>query len=363
MFLKVNNSLLKLIGDPHLGKEFANGVPLNRRGEREFQQRITFVRGLNELIEPDTGRKALLVWCSGDLFDKFTVDNQTIFDVFHMLTDAAYRHPDVTFVIERGNHDVSRNTEEKSSFDILESMCSSIENIIFIQHVEYLTTPEGDNLMFVPYDAFTSASDLVASEYELMKATNNFPKAAFGHWDVEDFGNPHNLVPLTQFGKFCPIVVTGHVHKPSEIEFSMDETEWTTFAKALGDTEATPKGKLIVTGSMMPYSHGEDPKQTFYRTVTLAEYEAAIAADPRAFHDTSLRIKLQTGEEPPTNVDAYQFTWLNPEKEKVDMEAKMEVFSFKELFDECFKINNVSDATRDLWWNKMQEESSDVTQS
>jgi len=64
-----------LIGDPHLGRDFRNGTPLNRRGEREAMQLAQFKE---ELATPDVH----LIVMVGDLFDKPFVP-------LHMITAAA----------------------------------------------------------------------------------------------------------------------------------------------------------------------------------------------------------------------------------------------------------------------------------
>jgi hypothetical protein len=61
----------KIVGDPHLGKVFLNGVPLARRGERERLQRQAFLQALN----PQGARLHIIL---GDLFDRPKVSFETI---------------------------------------------------------------------------------------------------------------------------------------------------------------------------------------------------------------------------------------------------------------------------------------------
>lgn len=330
-------SLLQIIGDPHMGKKFVNGVPLHRRGEREAMQ----LARLQTLLAP-ADRLIKTVVCVGDLFDTFVVTEEVKFTVFHALASAAWAFPEITYIIMRGNHDVSRDTDERSSFEVLESMCGSIPNIIFVNEPEFVRTRDTQEwLAFFPYDAFIPAAELVSSALAIVKE----PIAiAFGHWDVEDFGNPHNLVPIKELLPFTKLIVTGHVHKAQEIALENDS-------------------KLIITGSMLPYSHGEDLTGWLYATVTLLEYELLVAKHPDFFHNKSLRILLGKDEKPPTGVDAFQLTFSRRDEEVGAVEVRMEVFSFKDLFNECFVGNNVTKELTDEYWTRYEGIASDAAKS
>lgn len=337
MLLRLKNkSLVRLIGDPHFGRQFVNGVPLHRRGEREQLQKVTFQTLLNHLYAED-GTKARTCICVGDLFDQFEVDASVVFTVYTLLVEAAYNHPDVDFVILQGNHDVTRNTEAKSSFELLECMLSHMENVLFVRKVEYLMTRDGgETIMFVPYDAFTSAKDLVTAEAQVLRGHEI--SAAVGHWDIEQFSeNTHNLVPIEELKQLTKLVITGHVHSHQ--------------VKDLGD-----EASLLVTGSMLPYSHGEDHSGQYYVTVTLKEYYDAIEKDSGVFHDKSLRVLLADGEEPPLDVDAFQFTYkkVNDKTDAADLEVKMEIFSFKTLYTECMEANGVPKEIQEHYWSRYE---------
>ncbi len=332
MLRVVNNSTVKLIGDPHLGRKFTTGVSLDRRGEREELQRLEFVKNLQE-------GKARTVIIMGDLFDQFRVDNDCLITAYDALAGASWAYPETTYLVIRGNHDVSRNTEVVSSFEILERMLIHRDNIVFISEPTYHMTPEGDTLLLVPYDAFTPASELVQTSLVLNPLAT--VAAAFGHWDKDDFGSPHNLIPTKELSVRTSRAFTGHIHSP------------TVFQRGGVTVE--------VTGSMLPYAHGEDPTGQVYCTVTLAELENQLATSLDSYHDKIVRVLLKPGESPPDKVDALQFTYKYVgESEVAETQVEGELFSFKAIFDECMKTNGVSEDMTKVVWDKYREMNKDA---
>ena len=73
-----------LLGDPHLGRKFVTGVPLDRRGDREKMQMEQFE---DEVIGIPPGRHFHV--CMGDLFDKHTVDNKWVDFAYETYRQAA----------------------------------------------------------------------------------------------------------------------------------------------------------------------------------------------------------------------------------------------------------------------------------
>jgi len=338
MLYKVKNSTIAVIGDPHFGKKFLNGVDLSRRGEREQSQYEDFRNQMTDIGEART------VIVMGDLFDQFRIEIDTLCSVTAIICQAAVSHPDVDYFILQGNHDITRNKETWSSFDLAERMCGFADNIHFVKEIEYHSTSDGsDTLMLIPYDAFTSAADLVSAQ-KFWKL--NEIAAAFGHWDIEDFGHTHNLIPLKELGSMVTDhIFTGHIHTPSE--FSHE-----------GDNGPI---KVTVVGSLQPYTHGEDPTEKYYVTRTLAQYEAAIAADPLAFHNKVLRLYLKDDEQVPDNVDALQFSFKYVDKDnQEEVEVKTETFSFRGLFDESMTENEVPPDVAQGIWNRYEEIASDA---
>lgn len=359
-----NGSLIQVIGDPHFGRKFINGVPLNRRGEREAGQMKLFRSLMNNLVEDgdsDVGvpdREVEAVIMMGDLFDQFKVDNNILLEVYEVIAEASWNHEDVEFFMIQGNHDVTRDNESVSSFEVLARMLNHRANVTFVTTPEYHTTKSGDTIVMFPYDAF----DKSAEAARLAKFWNtSHISAAFGHWDIEDFGNDHNLIPIKELAPIVDYIFTGHVHTPTtwwvtKDGYHMDETIITeTFDKIT---------RIEVIGSMQPYSHGEDPMGKMYVTVDLETYQDAISKHPDWYHNHALRIILKKGEELPLNIDAMQIAYkFVDENEQDEVEAKMEVFSFKTLFDDCLKENNVTDEQIETVWDKYQEKSRDAQEA
>src|ERR1700756_2106597 len=135
---------IKIVGDPHLGKVFMNGVPLARRGERERLQRQAFLQAL----DPQGARRHVVL---GDLFDRPKVSFETIF-----FAAEAYRasDPQVEFFILAGNHDLSRDSTQVSALQLFQMMVPNV-------HVLTKPTRIGDDLLAIPWSPWKSAAQVV----------------------------------------------------------------------------------------------------------------------------------------------------------------------------------------------------------
>jgi len=325
-----------VIGDPHLGKKFTNGVPLDRRGEREAHQYETFRVSLHAAAEESS-----LVVMMGDLFDQYMVEGSDLYETYLIYKEVAEAHPAVRFVLIRGNHDVSRYIARRSSFDILAAMLEKFNNIIVVLQ-PILLKENSDVYLFFPYDAFQSTRELLTGIMRQFTTPGEKYTAIFGHWDIESFGgSDYNLCPfdllaptLVDGGK----IITGHVHE-AQIFTIPDETF-----------------QVIVTGSMLPYSHGEDSNGNIYVTMTLAEFEAA----PISFRDKSVRLLLRPGQVPPDNIDALQISHKYVDDNKVEeTEVRMTNFSFKELFEKVFSEHGLDEEVTNAYWEKYKEKNTD----
>ena len=330
MFIQLKNQVFKLIGDPHLGKEFKNGVPIARRGERERKQFELFKKELNDIHTP-TGARVTAVIIMGDIFDRFFVPDHIKSEVSDMIEFHAANYPDVDYVVIRGNHDCSRDIMEESSFNILQRMLSKLPNVIFVsENYLYNKGKLCPWLMFCGYNEFTPTSEI---DYG-----TNVLDAVFGHWDMQAIGGAdHNLIPLAKLVKITSMIYNGHVHTPS-ITNLMDEAQ------------------VICVGSMMPYSHGEDPTEQIYITRTMEDYLAETLLQGASYHDKVLRLKLKRGEEVPEGLanECLQFSiQYIDEDEKEETEVKMEEFSFEALFKGV--LSEVSEETAEYWWKKYRE--------
>lgn len=337
--LKTTNSILGLVGDPHLGKKFITGVSLDKRGVREALQLTQFKQ---ELM--NTSYHMIIV--VGDLFDKFIIDYETLYSTYLILAEA--NTTGVPIVILQGNHDVSRNVDQKSSLNILQAMSSHLENISIITEIEFRTTRGGETIMFIPYSEFYRSADLVSEELEFSTLK---PTIAVGHWDIESFGgSDNNLIPLKELAGTCNYIISGHIH--TKEEFKVDRQ---------GERHPDGEVSVIVTGSMQPYSHSEDPDGSIYVSMTLEEFDKAITIDKDAFKNKAVRLLLKNNEEPPVEYNCLQLTFKRvDESNKEVVEAKMEVFSFKDLFINALKENNVDDDTINELWDNYLEVSSNA---
>lgn len=314
--MKINEHEVAILGDPHLGRRFVNGVPLHRRGEREKMQEEAFKKSLNDVNGCD------LHVCMGDLFNAFVVPPEVVLFAAEEYRLAAERNPNVTFVVLMGNHDGSRDATKRSSFDLFAEIVDGIENIAVVRDGADVFIRNGLRLAFFPWHPFKTSREIVAE----LPVGGPFD-AVFGHWDIESFGDQevHNILPYDELSEITKLVVTGHVHKPQTFE--------------RGDL------KVVVTGSMMPYAHGEDDGEMF---VTLTLKEALERDDLK---DKCVRILLAEGEELP-DIDCLQLTSKRVvTQEAENLEVEIEDFNFKNLFFEVMADEGVKDDIQKEVWS------------
>lgn len=235
--------MIKILGDPHLGRRWTNSVPLHRRGDRERMVNEQFAKEL------DPG-PALLHVCMGDLFDDPDADLDTIMFAAREYRKAAFNHPKVRFVVIRGNHDEHRDLERTSAFEVFRALLADVENITIVTgwwiHEEHL---------FLGWQPVTTAEELVlsAAQDEAMVDVTT----AWGHWDVDTRSHPHNLIPTRALAELgVTKAYTGHIHLPDT--FKRDGVD------------------VTVVGSMQPYSFSEDAKGELYVTLTLEELKKCL---------------------------------------------------------------------------------------
>lgn len=250
--------IYEYLGDPHLGRKFETGVPLHRRGEREALQFENFRQALlNATAEVHV--------TMGDLFDKFIVPPEVVLFAVSAYREAAEQNPNTTYVILRGNHDVSKNTDKASSWDIFVAFMRDEGNIWTIDD----TPAVYENLLFIPYDPFNydHLEDYLGPEID----------TAFGHFDIVDFGGP-NVAPTELLARHgVKTLVNGHDHLARELD--------------------RHRVHVVVTGSMEPYTHAEDPEGRLYVTVSLGDL---VGLDVR---QKNVRVLLKPGETLPEDLD------------------------------------------------------------
>ena len=333
MLLTIKGKTFNFIGDPHMGKKFSD-VPLHRRGERERMQ-------LDEL------RLQLNTPCDfninvGDLFDTWDVDNAVLMDVYEAYKEAVANNPDTIFITISGNHDISRNGDTIHSFDVLKEMLRTFQPQVKIHTETFAYMTDEVKLLFCPYSAFKTSNEEVSPYITAALAEEYMFDLVVGHWDVGTIAGPDNLVPKDELFKVTDIIVTGHEHTAAEFKF--------------GDK------RLYKTGSMQPYSHGEDPNGEFYVTVTLEQLNASLAADVGCYHNKAVRLVLSPEENPPGDIDCLQFAVKRIDTSIAEIyKANLdEDFSFNKIFAETFAENGLDEVVTDKYFQLYKQEASNV---
>lgn len=268
-----SGSTVWLIGDPHLGRTFEAGVPLDRRGEREARQLQKFQTQLNQ-----KGLDYIVVM--GDLFDHPYVGFAVVLDAYKALVNAAAANPDTCYIVLAGNHDMPRNIEAVGAFHMLETMCHMrVDNLT----IAAKSVQIGEIACF-PWKWHMAARD----QKILSPVSNRKVELVVGHWDLMLYGeNDDHLAPTKKLREEYGDVPlwSGHYHIPGEYEID---------------------GVVVnCTGSMEPYSHGEDPKGEIYVTMTIEQLEKA---DPADIRNKCVRVLIKEGEEMPTGIDCMALT-------------------------------------------------------
>jgi DNA repair exonuclease SbcCD nuclease subunit len=289
---------IEFLGDAHLGKTFIHGVPLHRRGDREKMVWADFERSMWDA-------SADFHINLGDLLDRPVVPYDVIMRAARIYVRAAEHHPETQFLILQGNHDVSRDLERVSAFDVFAEIVWGMPNVRVVREPIVV-----DGLLLVPFDPVTPTAELIA---ELDTAA----EIAMGHWDVEGFGDNHNLIPtrlLAELG--VSRAFTGHVHKPDS--FRRDGVD------------------VVVVGSLQPFSHGEG---NMYVTLTIDE---AREVDPTTIKDKCVRIQLKPGETCNLELDCLQLTLQRLSSEEEPDTVTLGDFDMAALFGQAFDQAGVS---------------------
>ena len=287
-----------VLGDPHIGKVFKTGVPLHRLGDQEKIQMDQFEKSLMSGIEK-------YHVCVGDIFDKFVVPNHILLSVFKTYKKATLTLPERKFFILEGNHDASRDIHKTSSFDLLKLLLEPYTNIFIVSKLPMAFGPIG----FIPWHPFKTSTEM--AELFIRKYGDELFEVIFTHNDIESFGDKtDNLIQTELLGPYTDKMVTGHIHTPSE--FSRDNIE------------------VYVVGSMMPYSHSEDPNNEFYETLTLAEFELLL---PYEYKDLNIRLLLSPGEDLPVDIDCLSLTSKRMTDNKDDEQVDTDEFMNLDLKD------------------------------
>lgn len=306
------SSNITILGDVHLGKKFVTGVPKHRLGEREEMVWKQFEESVVGCTTPYHVQV-------GDLFDTFVVPPEVVLRAAEIYSRG---NPQTRYITLRGNHDASRDTNKASSFDIFAELVSPLGNVLVVKDTPW----EFIGYAFIPWHPFKSAKEqaqTLQGKYE----------AIFGHFDLESFGgSEHNLIPIEELKRLTNTVVTGHIHTPKV--FEMDGVE------------------IIVTGSMQPYSHGEDPKEKMYITRKVSEIEGLD------LKNMNVRL-LISGDEDIPEIDCLSLilkrTGEDAADDVADINVEFEDFNIDTLFSSCLSSNGVGSNISEQIMSKFQE--------
>lgn len=285
MFVQEADKRFYLLGDPHLGRQFVNGVPLHRRGEREAMVWKDFDAALS-VTDVDFHVNM------GDLFDKWLVSYDVMMRAAEAYRAAAEANPRTNYIVLKGNHDWIKDLERASAFDVFAGLVRDVSNIYVCDQPTW-----SEPFAFFPWHPTDSADFAVQRMLDFMPNI----VAAFGHWDTE-FGD-HNMVPTKAD---IPTFYTGHIHKPTE--FTRDGS------------------RVVVVGSMQPYAHGEEADDSLYVTLDKAEGDLSMKC-------------VRLTEQPDGPVDCLQLT-VQPKDTNdrgTDSSVSIGDFDMEALFREAFQ--------------------------
>lgn len=294
-----NDQSCWLIGDSHIGRKFEAGVPGHKRGQREARQ-LRILR--DELSTKDVQFNVSV----GDTFDNPHVTYKVVLAVAELYLEAADLNPSVTYLVIAGNHDLSRNLGTVGAFDAFEEIVSGrFKNLIVVR-----TPQQIGPLALFPWQWGVSA--LEQAEAFIQKNTIH---AMVGHWDLQSYGGDDSHMAPTQFLRdnlsSTAGIFSGHYHTEGEY---------------------TVNGHVVhCTGSMEPYSHGEDPEGKIYVTLTLAE-----ATDGRDLTEKCVRVILADGQELPDDLDCMALTAIKAKAESEEVPSlDLSKFEWKTTLDEA----------------------------
>lgn len=329
----IDGVTISVIGDVHLGRVFKTGVPKHRIGERESIVGNQFFTLLQ--------RKANYCVVVGDLFDKVRVSNGCLNTCIDMLSKVSEENPTTQYIILSGNHDMSKDKDKISSFQLLEkyftTKASQFSNVTIVSsYLEPIQASENLLLYFSHYNPFKSLDE---EGYTFNQYKDVRFKIAFGHWEVTDFGSTHFIdrgVPKVLIESF-DLIVTGHEHKPT-----------------LVSVKGVP---VYVTGSMQPYAFNEElsSEKSLYVSLKPSELLSKLSKDENTFKYTNVRVLLDSTDEMPEPFECFSLTYKNIGKlviksnnengaSEVELVEK-DTVTFQHSFGEL--VTNLKDANTD----------------
>lgn len=164
--------MLTIINDTHLGVRRSAGTTKESQAALsgfildKFDDLLTLADGGNLLI-------------NGDLFDRFEVDKLTEFEAFRMLSDWLRRNNSCRLFLAAGNHDLSRDSSRRSSFD---NLCRYLQSFASAQVVEI----NGELYCSDGWGVIPHMANQELFDAELEKALNTSIKHLFLHCNYDN---------------------------------------------------------------------------------------------------------------------------------------------------------------------------------
>lgn len=241
-----SGNIIQNIGDVHLGRIFKSNVLLTRRGEYEAKQEAVLQQELHKKLDASTvllPGKGVIRCQVGDWFDKANVANRAVLTSWALLRNYEMTEQVPLYIIS-GNHDDSKSLSEVTSWDVLATFFSQSNQVVFVKKWAVHTFPDGTQVLLVGWNISNSAAEAYV---QAVDAGYTNIKVVVCHLDRVSYGDDSNVIPYDFFlSKGIEYVISGHEHKP----YMFRENNM----------------QVIGTGSLLPYSHAEDPEQKHYIT-------------------------------------------------------------------------------------------------
>lgn len=244
----------------------------------------------------------------GDLFDKTVISNECLNRVINIFEKAANSNKDTKYFILNGNHDMTKDKNKISSFDLFIKYFNKnpISNLKIIYEFTQVYMLHNELVLyFSHYNPYMSLDDELKDKSYGLNIDGVLDKAklriAFGHWEVTDFsaisGNEKfidRLIPKYIINNF-DVIFTGHEHKPKKLNVH--------------------EKPVCITGSMLPYAFGEQlsNESDQYLVIDNTSLITALSKDKNVFINTNVRVLYKSGDELP-----YSFPCLSRTSKLVD---------------------------------------------
>lgn len=293
---------MKIIGDPHIGREFKSNVPLDRRGEREEMMLAELDK---QLFAPDD-----LIVIIGDLFDHWHIKFKYLDETLALFLEWQHRNPDKHLVILQGNHDYSPAGGVKGAFDVLELALLPYYNIHVVRRPETVC-----GVVFFPWEWGRSA-------LEQLNDITLWTDTAIGHWDLVDYGgDTAHLCPAVDLKAHgVERIISGHWHVAGD--YDVDGVS------------------VWCSGSMQPMTHAEDPEGKMYVTLSAEDYANADGED---FRDKYVRVLVGKGEDisPPPTCLGFKMQTKGSEEQQEAERVSLGEFDIQNILDKHLKAKSV----------------------